>query len=141
MSVSEVDGLAQSPIVDEGIDYDVQIRTRSPSGTSGDWSPFVTLNATADISAPDQVDNLVVNSGLISWDQPASLNSIAARVYVNSINDFVTSTLVATIYGSPGVGKTFTVTDTPGTYYYFVTAINGSDAESISSDTGAVVVT
>lgn len=45
MSVSDGVGLAESGLVNEGDDYDTRIRTRSPAGASGDWSPIITVNA------------------------------------------------------------------------------------------------
>jgi hypothetical protein len=141
MSVSSEDGVAQSPIVDAGFDYAVQVRTRSPGGANGAWTAPITVTATADTSAPDPVDNLAVDGGYLEWDQPASINGIGARIYVNSVNDFPSATIIDTVYGSPGTSEIYPVSTVPGTYYYFVTAFNGSDVESTSSDTGAVVVT
>ena len=47
MSVSPSVGLAESGIVDEGADYEVRIRTRSPGGGTGEWiDPTITIEAT-----------------------------------------------------------------------------------------------
>lgn len=45
MSVSDGVGLAESGIISDGADYDVQARTRAPAGTPGEWSSIITVNA------------------------------------------------------------------------------------------------
>lgn len=46
MSVSDGVGLAESGIVEDGADYDIRVRTRSPAGATGDWiDPYITVNA------------------------------------------------------------------------------------------------
>lgn len=45
MSVSDGVGLAESGIVNEGDDYEVQVRTRSPAGASGPWTAPIPVTA------------------------------------------------------------------------------------------------
>lgn len=141
MSVSETDGLAQSSIVDDGVDYNVRVRTRSPAGAYGLWSdPVITITATPDTTTPDVVTALGGTAGTIEWTLPVQTNTIGARVYRGTVNIFGSATLIATLYGSPGTSRSITDAPPPGTYYYWVTTINGSGGESAASATGARVI-
>lgn len=145
MAVSDGAGLAESSLVNEDVDYDVRVRTRSPAGMSGDWQVIAGVTATPDTSAPDPVVGLTAtpSSGqtVLEWMQPDSTNAIGARVYRNTINDSGSATLLGTVYGSPETDQSYTDTVSAGTYYYWVAAVNGSNF--VASDleaTGAVVV-
>lgn len=147
MTADEGIGLAESPAVEAGIDYDLRIRTISPGGRAGPWlEPVITVTGTADVSAPSTVTSLsaVPGEGLVAltWVNSVSSNTIASRVYRNTTNDSGTADLVATRYGSPGVSLAFTDEPlTAGTYYYWISAMNGSDVESTLVASGAQVVT
>lgn len=149
MLVSDGVGLAETGIIVADEDYDVRIRTRSPGGTYGEWSdPPLTITATADATAPDPVTDVTGTAGVgqvvVDFTYSASENAIGANVYRHTADSFGAATLIARTYGSPSVVTSFTDSDlTAGTYYYWVTAINGSTGfvESTEVATGAQVVT
>lgn len=149
MLVSDGVGLAETGIIVADEDYDVRIRTRSPGGTYGDWSdPPLTVTATAVATAPDPVTGVTGTAGVgqvvINFTFSASDNAIGANIYRHTADDFGAASLVTRLYGSPSVVTSFTDSDlTAGTYYYWVTAINGSTGfvESTEVATGAQVVT
>jgi len=148
MSVSDGVGLAESGLVNDGVDYDVRVRTRSPGGVAGPWiDPVITVTATADTSAPGAITDLIATPSTgqveLTWTQPTSSNAIGAQVLRNSTNNSGTATLVGTVYGSPEVDMAYTdVGLAAGTYYYWVAAVNGSNfVRSTLEATGAQVVT
>lgn len=146
MQTSENAPLAESGLVNEDAPYDVRLRVRSPAGTPGEWSSVVTLAATPDVDAPDPVTGVGGSvSGddvTIEWTQPDSANALGGRIYRNGANDFGTATLLGATYGSPETDLTYVDMDlASGTYYYWVTAFNGSDfVESTPEASGAITV-
>lgn len=146
MSVSDGVGLAESGVVTSGVNYDVIVRTRSPGGQFGDYSPIITITATPNATAPTPpvLVSAVVSgrSVAISLNMSAALNSIGARVYRNTVNTFGTATLIGSLFGSPGTPSSFTDGALAvGTYYYWLTAVNGSNfVASTPVPTGAKVI-
>jgi hypothetical protein len=145
-SVAPGDEKADSDLVNSGASYDIQVRTVSPGGAAGAWSPPITVVATASVTAPAIVTGVsaIPGSGQvsISWTLPATANVVGARVYRNTVNTFGTATAITTQYGSPSRPRTYLDTGlAAGTYYYWVVAINGSSIEATAVATGAQVVT
>lgn len=100
---------------------------------------------TTDSTPTDPVDNLVGTPGdgvvLLEWDQPASTNVAGARIYRNTANDFATAAKITTRYGGPSESLSYPDPVPPGSYWYWVVAINGSGVESTEEATGEMVVT
>lgn len=146
MSVSDGVGLAESGVVTSGATYGVRVRTRSPGGQFGEYSPEITIVATPNATAPSAPTlvsaNVIGNSVEISITMSPSSNSIGARIYRNTADNFGTSTLIQSIFGSPSTNATYTDTGRPaGTYYYWITAVNGSNfVASTPVATGARVI-
>lgn len=131
--------------------YEFQIRTYStPTGRVSAWtaSENVTISVdTGDPVAPDPVSGLTAmpdtgaNEVLLQWTAPNSGNFNGALVYRNTADDFGAATLITTIYGAANAGQQYNDTGlSDGTYYYWVTAANGSGVESAETATGAVAV-
>lgn len=149
MLVSDGVGLAETGILVAGEVYDARIRTRSPGGLYGPWSdPPLTITATAVTTAPGPVTGVTGVAGIgqvvVNFTYSASSNAIGANIYRHTADSFAAATLIARTYGSPSVATSFTDSDlVAGTYYYWVTAINGSTGfvQSTEVATGAQVVT
>lgn len=144
MNVADGVGFAESGILTDGATYLVRVRTRAPGGTTGAWTTPVSVVATPDAAAPADVTMVVATPTDVvelGWTNSVSLNSIAARIYRNTVNNSGTATLIHTEYGSPSVAKTYTDDPVAGTYYYWIAALNGSGIQSALVATGAQVVT
>jgi hypothetical protein len=110
------------------------------------FSPTEEVDTTVDPVPPAPVESLAgvpITSGVsITWTAPNSANFDAGYVYRNTVNDFPTSSLIEIVFGAPNDPQGHI--DEPlsaGTYYYWVTAANGSAVESVEQATGAMVVT
>lgn len=145
MSVTAGQGFAQSSAVTDGAVYEVRARTRSPGGVYSDYGATEFVTATADITVPaavTAVSAMGASGGVvINATHSVTSNSVGARIYRNTTNTFGTATLVHTQYGSPSVAFSVTRSETPGTRYYWIAAINGGGDEATEVATGAVVVT
>ncbi|UXN70888.1 phage tail protein [Devosia neptuniae] len=145
MAVTDGQGFAQSTVVTSGAAYQVRARTRSPGGVYSDYTDIVDITATPDISNPAAPTGVSGAGGAgtvtINATHSASSNSVGVRIYRGTTNVFGSSVLVQTEYGSPGVDFSVTRTETAGTRYYWVVAINGGSGSSSAVPTGAVVVT
>ena len=129
----------------DGVEYKFRSRTWS-AGARSDWTGYVTLTATADPVAPDDVTLVTGTGGAgqveIEWTAPNSANYVGARIYLSATNDFGTATLEATEYGAPNATDSRTITgQSAGTVYGWVVAINGSGVEASHVATGAMTVT
>ena len=129
----------------DGVEYRFRARTWS-AGARSDWTSYVTLTATADPVAPDDVTDVLGNGGAgevdIGWTAPNSANYVATRIYLSATNDFGTATLAATEYGAPNSADSRTITGlSAGTVYGWCMAINGSGVEASPVATGAMTVT
>lgn len=128
----------------DGVDYKFRSRTWS-AGARSEWTSYVTLTATADPVAPDDVTGVTGTGGAgqveIEWTAPNSANYVGARIYLSATNDFGTATLEATEYGAPNATDSRTITgQSAGTVYGWVVAINGSGVEASPVATGAMTV-
>jgi hypothetical protein len=136
MSSTDVATEVVSGIVEDGVTYDVQVRWVVPyGGTEGDWSATDTITVIADPTPPGLPTSVTASKSgsdvTISWVTPNSLNFYRVRVYRNSINDFSTATLFVAIGGAPFTAGSYVDAARPnGTWYYWVTAINPSGAET-----------
>lgn len=99
---------------------------------------------TRDPVAPGPITGLTNEPGVgtisLLWSQPTSPNVSSARVYRSTINDFSSASRVGSRFGGPSAGMEYSEAVAAGTYYYWVTAANGSGVESSPVATGSVVV-
>ena len=144
MSITDGQGFAQSTVVTADAAYEVRARTRSPGGVYSDYSATVNVTATADTTVPASVTDVVATGGdddvEFSGTHSVTSNSIGVRIYRNTVSNFGTASLVHTEYGSPGVEFAVTRTETAGTRYFWLVAINGGGDEATEVATGAVLV-
>ncbi len=139
------DTFETGPLVD-GADYEFEIRFVSVTGRVSNWTAPFALTATADTVAPGVITNLSATPGVgtvdLTWKAPNSANFHHANVYRNTANDFGTSALVSTQYGGASASQAFGDSAlSAGTYYYWITAANGSGVESAETASGAQIVT
>ena len=129
----------------DGEEYEFQVRTVSETGRVSDWTDSVTKTVTVDSSAPGSVTSLVATGGAgqvaISFTAPGSANFYRAAIYRNTTASQPGSPFTY-VYGAPSANLNYTDTGlAAGTYYYWVTAQNGSAVESAAAASGSVTVT
>ena len=130
----------------DGRSYDFRARARSASGDSA-WSDVVTRTVTYDTTPPGDPRNVGATGGVeqveLDWRGPASDNVVYVAVYRATTDSFGAATLVDRVGTLRNQTESLTDTGlTPGTYYYFLTAGNGSALESSPPvATGGVAVT
>lgn len=129
----------------DGKEY--RFRLRAWGGwTSGDWTDYETLTATADPTPPGIVVGVSATGGAgqvnFGWTAPNSANYAGVRIYINTTNSMTGATLVATEYGPPNIADGRVVTGlTAGTKYGFILAINASGVAASAVATGSFPVT
>jgi hypothetical protein len=129
----------------DGEEYRVRLRAWG-GGTPSDWTDYTNLTATADPVAPGIVTAVSVTPGVgeaeFNWTAPNSANYYACRIYINTVNDVGTATLVATEYGPPSAVDLRAITGlVAGTYYGWLVAINPSGTPAAAVATGSFIVT
>jgi hypothetical protein len=139
------DAEVRSGYLSDGVEYKFRLRAWS-NGASSEWTDYQIRTATADPVAPGPATNPSLTGGVgevtFDWTAPNSPNYYASRLYLNTANDFATSTLVATEYGAAAANDARTVTGlSAGAYYGFVEAINPSGKPAAAVATGSAIVT
>ncbi|PZO78428.1 MAG: hypothetical protein DI629_12055 [Mesorhizobium amorphae] len=137
---------ADSPILDDGSDYEFQARYRTTTGRPGAWGISIVLTVVADPSPPGVVTDVSVlpgaGSAFIQWNAPGSPNYQATTIRRSTTNNPNTAALVRTEYGAPASSDSWTDSGrSPGTYYYWLRSRNASGAESAAVATGPVSIT
>ncbi len=132
------------PLAD-GSTYDFRVRFVAGS-TPGPYSAAVTLAASADNTAPGPPTGFVANGGAGqasgAFTSPNSPNFGSAVIYRGTTTTFSAATAIATRYGAPS--QSFDFIDSgrsPGTYRYWVRALNRSSFGDASSTVGPLTVT
>ena len=133
----------------DGTQYDVEARHVAFSGAKGDWSsPSAQITITSDTTAPADVtlNSATGGSGeaTLNWTTPNAANFNRTVIKRNATNDEGTAVeiVLSPVYGA--ANTTYEITNTglsAGTYYYWLSAQNGSgvdDGSGVAS--GAVVV-
>lgn len=133
----------------DGEEYKVRLRAWG-GGTKSEWTDYVLLTATADPVSPAPVTAVSVDVSTpgqaeFGWTAPNSSNYFACRIYINTVDDLGTATLVATEYGPPSATDLRVVTSlAAGTFYGWLVAINPSGKPTNPADndvaTGAFTV-
>ncbi len=124
---------------------DVQAAFTASNGKTGDWSATETVTSTSDPNPPGVVDVDPVSTGvgtaLFSWTAPNSSNYAGAKIYWNTVNNFLTASFLGPVeYGSPNAGDSASRSISAGTRYAWITAVNRSGVESEPAATGAFTV-
>jgi hypothetical protein len=137
---------AQTGALEDGEDYEAQVRHITVTGRVGDWTPSETVSVVADTTAPGPVSDVLGTGGVgevdLSWRAPNSANFVAVNIYRNTVNNVGTAVLVHTEYGPASNSDAYTDSAlSAGTYYYWLAARNGSGIEAAKVATGAVTVT
>ncbi|XKM40318.1 hypothetical protein A4U53_030770 [Rhizobium ruizarguesonis] len=135
----------RSAYLADGVQYRFRLRAWA-AGASSDWTSYELRTATADSTPPGIVTGVSATGGVgqatYNWKAPNSANYFGARLYVNTVNVFAGSTLVATEYGPPNIADSRLVTGlAAGTKYGFVEAINASGVPATAQATGSFIVT
>ncbi|MCB1464971.1 MAG: hypothetical protein KDJ90_21720 [Nitratireductor sp.] len=145
-SVTSVAGETEvrSGFLADGVEYRFRLRTWS-AGVTSDWTDYELRTATADPVAPAAVTGVSGTGGsgsfTFDWTAPNSGNYFAARLYLNTADDFGTATLVATEYGAPSDVENREITGlSADDYYGWVEAINASGVAASPVATGVKTV-
>jgi len=136
--------MAYSAIVADGVVYNWQYHMRR--GTrSTEWIAGTPITVAIDSTPPGDVTGAAATgyAGVAQFDftTPASSNFAAARIYVNTINDPASATLVETKPGSPSTFYAHVEALAAGSYYGWIEAINGSNLPASKVATGSFTVT
>ncbi|MCB1463268.1 MAG: hypothetical protein KDJ90_12780 [Nitratireductor sp.] len=129
----------------DGVEHRFRLRTWSV-GVAADWTDYVLRTATADPVAPAAVTGVSGTGGsgsfTFDWTAPNSGNYFAARLYLNTVDDIGTATLVGTEYGAPSDVESRDITSlSADDYYGWVEAINASGVAASPVATGVKTVT
>lgn len=140
----------ESGFVEAGATYEVQVRLQSASGRGSQYTQLEEIDAVSDNLPPDPVQSPsfdVINTGplttdvSISWISPNSANFEEARVYRNSVNDFDTSTTLASIFGAPSSFQQYLDEDVDiGSQYYWIVPFNGSEIPGPRVSSGEIII-
>jgi hypothetical protein len=112
--------------------YDVRVRMVADDDSYGEWFEVQSIIAGIDSMAPAAPSALsVTGTGLltIAWTNPADVDFKEAKIYINTVNNTVGATLLASKIGVPNAADTYT--HTPGAVrHYWVQARDTSGNES-----------
>ncbi|MGX1096506.1 fibronectin type III domain-containing protein [Amorphus sp. MBR-141] len=147
ISIGVLRGASQTEtgILEDGAEYEFQIRTISVSGRVSAWSDSVTRTIVADDAAPSAPTNPGGTGGeleaTLTCTAPNSRNFKAAILYRSSSNVFALAVQVETVNGSPNQAISYRHQPIlSGTWYYWWTASNASGVESAPTTSVSVVV-
>lgn len=132
-----------------GLTEDAAYEFRAVTVATSSTSPYVgtiTRTLTVDATAPDAPTALSVDASAeaatIAWTLPASANCYGARVYRHTADDAGAATLQETAWSAPGATLSREELGiAPGTYWWWVAAINGSGVESARTPAGTATIT
>jgi hypothetical protein len=123
-------------ILTDGVGYNFRLRTLSNGATSA-WTAYINLVAVADPVAPgvptDFASTISGSDVTLYWVNPNSANFHAAQVWRSNTNDFSTAILMTTLYGGPGLAKSWVDAVIGGSsldYFWWVRSINASGTAS-----------
>jgi len=130
----------------QGIEYDVRVRSVRQDGTVSAWAVVTNTLVTGDGIPPGPPTDLSVShtgSGMhpdeIFWTTPTDLDFSRVRVYVNTVDDAGTATQIAEVFGLPGTAySTEHEHDDTDDHYYWVSAIDRTGNASARTYAGGV---
>lgn len=131
----------------DGATYEAQVRNRTGSGRSGDWSGSVSVVAIANTTAPAALTAFAVTvtggtTGAVAFTAPNDPNYAATRIWRGTTGTFSAATLVQTEYGVVGMADAWDDTGlSPGTWYYWAAPVNGSGIEGPLSGPDDITIT
>lgn len=137
---------AKTNALDDGVQYEAQIRFVTLTGREGAWTASQLVTPVADPTPPGVVTAVTKTGGTgqvtLGWKSPNSANYVAANIRRNTVNTEGTAVLVQTEFGPPSTADSYIDSAlAAGTYFYWIKARNASGVESASVATGSVVVT
>jgi hypothetical protein len=135
--------LAES--VSDGTDYDIRVRWRAPDS---DWSTVATETAVADPDPAGDVTGVSATpdgagAAIVGWFPPNSARYAGVKIRGSTTDDIGTASVLATVSGAPTTayqGRRLTSLSA-GTWYFWVSAVNGSGVESAGEPSGATTIT
>ncbi|MDP2358023.1 MAG: phage tail protein [Beijerinckiaceae bacterium] len=134
MAAGDTPWEGRSEILEEGQTYEVQAAHVGSGGSLGTFTATETIDAVADLVAPDSPTDLAVlasaGTATVEWLNPNSANYHATRVYRGATAVFADATLIATRYGAANAFDLYVDPVAAGTYYWWVVAINSSSVPS-----------
>lgn len=123
---------AQSGAVEDGAQYEAQVRWRGVFDGVAPWVPLGPITVQIDGTAPGVPSELIPSpSGTgvhLSWRNPSS-GFFEIRVYRSVTNNVNAAALIGTTGGASGQLSEYSDPVGPGTYFYWVRAANVSGVE------------
>ncbi|MCV3209597.1 hypothetical protein OHD62_17285 [Mesorhizobium sp. YC-39] len=115
-------------------------------GVQSEWTDYEIRTATSDPVPPGVATGVSATGGVgdvtFNWTAPNSANYRAARLYLNTVSDFGTATLVGAEYGTANDVESRIVSSvSAGGYFGWIEAINASGTPAAPVATGAITVT
>lgn len=138
---------AETGILDDGSIWDVRCRYVTSGYSFGPWTVIEDIEMVADDTAPSVPTSVSVSvseedatQATVAWRAPDSENYYVGRVYRGTTNDADAASSVDTVPGLPRASYTSDDAPGTGTFYYFVSAANGSGVESARVAAGSVTI-
>jgi hypothetical protein len=131
--------------VSDGTDYDIRVRWRAPDT---DWSTIATETAVADPDPAGDVTGVSATpdgtgAAVLGWFPPNSARYAGVKIRGSTTDDIGTASVLDTVSGAPTTAfQTRRLTSlAAGTWYFWVSAVNGSGIESDPEPSGATTIT
>jgi hypothetical protein len=132
--------------VDVGFAYDFRVRVVAQDGQVGAWTEETSIMVNVDSTPPGVPTGFSVthhaggvHNDTVTWTTPSDLDFSRSRVYVNTINDSVTATEIAEIFGLPLTQYSTTYThDDVDDHYYWVQSVDRVGNTSARTYAGGV---
>ncbi|MGO4724631.1 MULTISPECIES: phage tail protein [unclassified Inquilinus] len=129
----------ETPPLEDGQNYEAGVRFKGPRGTSSSWTAAPPFMAVADPASPGMPTGLTAQAAVpgvanvtVTATAPNSPRHAALRFFRSSTTSFVGATqLGSPLYGAPGAPQAYIDTPGVGDWYYFATAANWSDVQSL----------
>ncbi|MCD1619114.1 hypothetical protein K7H20_13675 [Salipiger manganoxidans] len=138
---------AYSALVADGTTYDVQWKTVTSSGSKGtEWSDIETITVTANATPPAALVSASATGGtgesVLAWTTANDANQRAVEIRRGTTTTLADATLISTVITPANTAGGATDDGlTAGTYYYWMTPINGSIVRGPDAGPYAATVT
>ena len=132
--------------VDVGFAYDFRVRIVSQDDQVGPWTEETSIMVNVDDNPPGVPTNFNVthhaggvHNDTVQWTTPSDLDFSRSRVFVNTINDSVTATEIAEIFGLPSTVYSTTYShDDVDDHYYWVQSVDRVGNSSARTYAGGI---